>query len=455
MQSIIVEGFRLSPQQRRLWRLQQATPLDALAFNSHLALLLEGELQSDALRAALQKICAGHESLRSTFQRLPGVVMPVQSVHDELSPAWSIVDVSGTIGREQATRVEEMLALEARRRFDLENGPLVHATLYVLSPVRHLLSISLPALCADQRTLSNLSAELSKCYREAITGREAEAEPFQYVQFSEWQNALWEEDDAEQGKEYWRKHDLSAASAVLPGQRRSSAPGELHSVILMLPPEYTTRAAALAKTYATTRATVLLSAWQTLLWRLTQRAIVIGNVCEGRPYEQLHDAFGLFARVLAVCCQFTNGLRFGEVIQQIDGFQRETEEWQDYFDWDHVLDQDASKYFSFGYEYADLSIPWHEGGLQFSVYRQHCYSEQFDLKLSCAVEGPALELEFRYNNALFREDDVRRLARQFQTLLDAALADPESLIEELNILSVDERKQILFEWNRTHRDYVH
>ncbi|HEX5886711.1 MAG TPA: condensation domain-containing protein, partial [Pyrinomonadaceae bacterium] len=319
MQSTIVEGFRLSPQQRRLWRIQQ---LDGLAFNSHLALLLEGELLVDALRAALQKICAEHESLRSTFQRLPGVVMPVQSVHDDLSPAWNIVDVSRMIGREQAARVEELLALEGQRDFDLEIGPLVHATLYVLSPARHLLSISLPALCADHRTLSNLSTELSRCYRELLTGREAEAEPFQYIQFSEWQNSLWEEQDAEQGQEYWRKQDLSAASAVLPCQRRSGTPGELQSVILILPPEYTTRATALAKKYATTRATVLLSAWQTLLWRLTQRAIVVGNVCDGRPYEQLHDAFGLFARVLPVCCQFTNGLRFGEVIQQIDSFQR-------------------------------------------------------------------------------------------------------------------------------------
>jgi amino acid adenylation domain-containing protein len=454
----IVEGFRLSPQQRRLWRLQQDATLDVLGFGSHLALLLEGELRSDALRDALQKVCGRHESLRTTFRRLPSVVMPVLSVDESLTPSWHMVDLSGTEEREQAARKEELLALESRRRFDYENGPLVHATLFVLSPGRHLLSVSLPALCADRRTLSNLSAELSKCYSEVVTGSEVGGEAFQYIQFSEWQNSLWEEGDASEGKEYWGRQDLSAGSAVLPGRHtrrraRSEIPGELKSVKLMLTPEYTAHAAALAKKYETTSATVLLSAWQTLLWRVTQESVVVGNVSDGRPYELLHDAFGLFARVLPVCCQLTDGLRFGEVIAQIDSFQHETEEWQDYFDLDQAA-EGALKYFSFGYEYAELPLTRREeGGLQISVSRQYCYTERFDLKLTCAVMGAALELEFQYDSGLFREDDVRRLAGQFQTLLDVALADPEALVEELKIVSVAERQQILFEWNNTKRDY--
>ncbi len=453
----IVEGFRLSPQQRRLWKLQQDATRDVLAFGSHLVLLLEGELRSDALRNALQKLCARHESLRTTFRRLPGVVMPFQSVNDGLTPSWNIVDLSGTDGREQAAEDEEFLEQESHRRFDFEDGPLVHATLFVLSPARHLFSVSLPALCADRRTLSNLSVELSKYYSELVAGSEVERETFQYIQFSEWQNSLWEEGGASEGTEYWRRLDLSAASTVLPGQHirrrhRSNIPGELHSVKLMLTPEYTARLATLAKRYETTSATVLLSAWQTLVWRLTQESVVIGNVCDGRPFEELHDAFGLFARVLPVCCEFTNGLRFSEIIAQIDSFQREAEEWQDYFDWDQAT-EGAPKYFSFGYEYAELPLARSEGGLQISVYRQYCHTERFDLKLSCVVTGPALELEFLFDSALFREDEVCHLAGQFQILLDVALASPEALVEELELVSVAERQQILFEWNKTKREY--
>src|SRR5215217_5457743 len=107
----IVEGFRLSPQQRRLWKLQDATP-GVRVFSSQLVLLLEGELRSDALRQALEKVCARHESLRMIFRRLPGVVMPVQSLEDHLDYSWRIVDG------------EELLAREDRHQFDYTNGPL-------------------------------------------------------------------------------------------------------------------------------------------------------------------------------------------------------------------------------------------------------------------------------------------------------------------------------------------
>src|SRR5215211_5722352 len=115
----IVEGFRLSPQQRRLWMLQQD---DSTSFCSQLVLLLEGELRIDDLRAALQQVCTRHESLRSTLSRLPGVLMPIQSVVDDLDLSWRVVKVS--VGE-----LEELLAAERKREVDLEYGPLVHATL--------------------------------------------------------------------------------------------------------------------------------------------------------------------------------------------------------------------------------------------------------------------------------------------------------------------------------------
>src|ERR1044071_9565834 len=87
----VVEGFRLSPQQRRLWMLQQD---DASPFCAQVVLLLEGELQVDDLRSALREVCARHESLRSTFSRLPGVLMPIQSVVDDLDLSFQVVEVS-------------------------------------------------------------------------------------------------------------------------------------------------------------------------------------------------------------------------------------------------------------------------------------------------------------------------------------------------------------------------
>ena len=457
MQAVtFVEGFRLSPQQRRLWTLQEDPADRARSFESQIVLLLEGELCADGLRKALEKVCLRHESLRTTFRRVPGVSWPLQSVEGVLKPSWRTIDLSDVAGAAQDDEIAALMVLERRRSFDYENGPLVHATLLVLASERHLLSVCMPALCGDRRTVANLATDLCGCYREILGGSEVQGkvgeeeagdvEQLQYSQFSEWQNSLWEDDEeAAKGKEYWRKLDLSSAAVVLPGQRvRFSARGEIATE---------SRFVNATNAANATNGNVLLAAWQTLLWRLTGlKSMVVGNVTDGRSYELLHDAFGLLARTLPVCCEFTDGLRFEEVVAQVEKLQRESEEWQDYFGWDWSTEEPLN-HFALGFEFVELPDLRQTSELKVSIWDWHCNSDHFDLKLSGVGNGSEIELRFEYDTEAFDQAFVNHLAEQFQTLLDAALANPETTIDQLPIVSDCERQQLLFDWNNTQRAY--
>jgi amino acid adenylation domain-containing protein len=185
---------------------------------------------------------------------------------------------------------------------------------------------------------------------------------------------------------------------------------------------------------------------------LTQQSITIGNITEGRSYELLHDGFGLFARVLPVSCQFTDDLRFSEVISEIDRFQQESEEWQDYFSLDDSANG-ALRYFPFGYEYAEIAAAQQTRNLNVSVYRQTSVLEAFDLKLTATLNAEAIDAGFDYNSAIFDDGYVKLIAEQFQTLLDSALTNPDSPIADLEIVSASHRQQIVVDWNNTNRDY--
>jgi len=50
-------------------------------------------------------------------------------------------------------------------------------------------------------------------------------------------------------------------------------------------------------------------------------------------------------------------------------------------------------------------------------------------------------------------EDIKRLAGQFQTLLQSVLTKPEALIGEVEILARSERQQLLVEFNNTQLDY--
>ena len=179
-----IEGFRLSPQQRQVWRQLQ----DNESYRAQCVILLEGDLDIEVLEQTIQKIVARHEILRTNFRRNPGISYPIQLIgegrvilaRDERKSA-----------RELTEEIEELAAQQRGLSFDFEHGTLLHASLVTLAERTHLLLLCLPALCADARTLKNLANEIGRGYGARI---EEDEEPVQYVQFSEWQNELLEND---------------------------------------------------------------------------------------------------------------------------------------------------------------------------------------------------------------------------------------------------------------------
>src|SRR4028118_1851163 len=84
-ETMTLHVFRLSPQQRRAWQMQQ----DSAVRVSQSLVRLDGDLDAAALAASLDEVVRRHEILRTAFQRVPGLKVPVQVVTE---PAPVILD---------------------------------------------------------------------------------------------------------------------------------------------------------------------------------------------------------------------------------------------------------------------------------------------------------------------------------------------------------------------------
>lgn len=455
MQQEVINGFRLSPQQRRVWLLQQGSS----AYRAQSALLIEGDLKPETLKEAVHRIVRRHEILRTTFHALPGMRLPVQVVAEDLAPLWHTGDLSGL---EQSDRIEELFREDGRRPFDFSQGPLLRAFLLRLSADRHILFLSLPSICADSRTLKNLALEISRTYEACLNDETLLDEPMQYLQFSEWQNELLEDEDAEAGREFWRKQNLPALTAIqLPFEiERAKQDGfEPDSSVLVIGGEIAARIEAVAEKHNVSTEVFLLACWQTLLWRFTAQAdIVAGWASDGRRHEVLQDAHGLFAKWLPIRSQFKEPLRFSELLSQIAASKRAADEWQEYFAWDEnpapeVLVDGAPPFFPIGFEFEEFPPPHRAGGLSFSIHKRISCADRFHIKLSCHRTDELMTAEFHYDPERFRREDVERLANHFETLLRSAAEDAESPISELEMLSDADRFQLLVAFNDTDADY--
>jgi amino acid adenylation domain-containing protein len=454
-----VGGFRLSPQQTRLW-IQQG---DGAAYRSQCALLIEGGLKVEVLKSSFRLLSNRHEILRTTFHRRPGLRIPFQIIAEHSLPSWRIVDLSGDQGAEQETKIDELCARERTSDLDFENGPLLRLCLVKSAPNRHVLIVTLPALCADAPSLENLIAETFRFYTaNGSVGVEPLAEPLQYVDFSEWQNEMLASEDGAKGEEYWRQQDYQTfTAATLPFEKRHSKEPKFEPSLFTaaVEPELAAQLKSIARRYAARTPDILLACWKILLWHVTgQSEIAVGAVSERKDYQELNEAVGLFARWLPVRTHFEASFRFPEILKQINETRSKSHEWQDFFDWKPEGTGTTtrgwdSSFFPFCFEFVEEARKVFASGLKLSVVRQYVCFDRFKIKLSVVEHEDAVVLDFHHDPTLFACDSIKCLADQFIALLASVIRNPEVQLDELTLIGEAERERLLFEFNDTYRDF--
>jgi len=240
-----LEGFRLSRQQERLWRLGSGAGRSAVTQS---VVRISGVLPPGRVREILGRLVACHEMLRTVFRCLEGMELPIQVILDELEPAYrELVLDDGADG------LAAVVAEERAAPFDLENGPVVRFALASLEAGEHALVITSPAVSADAVSHRNLAADLGRWLGADAGAEAAEAaedeEVTQYVDFAEWQNQLFGEEEAEAARERWRQllsAELLASALPIEGAPAgAAAPPERTALELPAPAEVERAAAAL------------------------------------------------------------------------------------------------------------------------------------------------------------------------------------------------------------------
>src|SRR5215217_3677838 len=175
-------GFRLSPQQKHLLLLQDDEY--ETAYQTQCAILIEGDLDHDLLKAAIRSVVDRHEILRTVFHSVPGVSLPLQVVSESREFEWSEHDLSGETAPQQTTEIEKIFDEIARSPIHVERMPLLRTVLVTRAKSQRTLIISLPAVCMDAPGLINTVHEIVRSYGAGQPGTDACEQPLQYADLS-------------------------------------------------------------------------------------------------------------------------------------------------------------------------------------------------------------------------------------------------------------------------------
>ncbi|HEX5709538.1 MAG TPA: amino acid adenylation domain-containing protein [Pyrinomonadaceae bacterium] len=453
MQSNTIQGARLSPQQRRLWLLQQG----GSEYHAQGAVLIEGTLAEHNLKAALQTVVERHEILRTTFRRRVGIKTPLQSVNDEGAFEWQVIEVTDRDETAAGALIGEHFERQASRPFDFSEGPLLRAALLVLSARQHVLLLDLPAMCADARTLPLLVREIGRNYDGRTGDDDFSEEPLQYADYAEWQNELLESSEPElsESKDYWLRTDFSAGDSLkLPFEKRPVEETSRTSAhVVHIPPPLMEKIEAAARLCDASAVSFLRACWLVLLYRLTgQREVVILELSEGRKYEELRHSVGLFDRWLPIKCLCEPGFTLKDIVRQSRRSLRDATGSQEFFDAERILkpaeDSAHASAAPVGFEFVEQPAAVETSGPSFLLHRQEVCFERLKLRLALSGAGASMEIKLHYAAGWLDAEEVELIASRYTTLLDAAARDVTADIDELDILAESERERLLFEWNQ-------
>ena len=450
MDTAIVEGYQLSPQQKRLWLLKQN--FQDMPGRVRCTVLLKGNVDIPGMRAAFQNVIDRHEILRTLFPTITGMDVPLQVIGD-VTTVWQD-GLTIPIQQEQCSQLdfEAILPDIVQQIADQDlNSPAI-ARLYTLGKAIHVLFLDMPGLWLDHQGIRCMVNDLIRCYQHGASSEREE--PVQYAAVAQWLNELLLAPEGGEGRAYWREKSI-AERPLVPFSRNVGAskhfyPQRLRTIIAptIIAPTVIEKIEKLTATSEGTLQSFLLAALHVLIWRMTARGdIVIGSTLDGRTETELCTMPGLLTRSLPILAHIESEHSFASVWKEVTEAIQEAEGWQDCFDWSiipHTNGEDrTTDYFPICFEFHNREQEYGTGDITGTIIDSLVYSDLFDLRLVCTRIKRGLAADFYFNREALSYTDTVRLAAYFTKLVEEVVANREASIGSLEFLGEAERHTLL------------
>ncbi|WP_428488157.1 amino acid adenylation domain-containing protein [Pseudomonas chlororaphis] len=445
----------LSYAQERQWFLWQLDPQSA-AYHVPSALRLKGRLDVAALQRSFDTLVARHESLRTYLQQ--DGERAVQVIRPQANPAIELLEVDE---KHLKTLVEAHIA----RPFDLRQGPLLRVSLLRLAEDEHVLVLVQHHIVSDGWSMQVMVQELVQLYSAYSQGLALQlpAMPIQYADYAVWQRQWMEAGEKQRQLDYWCQL-LGGEQPVLELPFDHQRPAlQSHSgarLDVPLDRSLVTGLKNLAQAQGVTMFMLLLASFQTLLHRYSgQEDIRVGVPIANRNRVETERLIGFFVNTQVLKADIDGQLTVAQLLQQVKQRALEAQAHQDLPFEQLVEALQPERSLSLNPLFQVMFNHQTEGGLD---DEQQALSDlrieglewerrtaHFDLDLDVHESRDGLWASLGYATDLFEAATIERMARHWQNLLQAMVADQQQSIGQLNLLDSAEQQQILTLWDRT------
>ncbi len=449
--------LELSFAQQRLWFLDNLEPGKA-NYNIPTALRIQGNLSETSLVKALHALVQRHESLRTVFNAEDGKAF--QTILDSVDFQVYRQDFSEMPLKKAETAALKYCKEESVKPFDLTKGPLFRSGLLKLANEDFILMLNMHHIVSDGWSIGVIVKDILAFYSTFSMNIKPKLEPlaFQYVDYAAWQRKFFSGDVLNQEIDFWKKELMDVPELLeLPTDRPRPSIQTFKGdrIRFDLGKELTTQINALAANVQTTAFTVLMTAFQLLLYRYSnEETIVVGTPVANRTRPELEPMIGFFINTLAIRGDFYPNQTFSTLLTQLkkrtaDAFAHQNlpfEKLVDSLNTPRSLSHNPLFQVMFAYQPQFLQDNTIQN-LAFKPVEIDTGIAKFDITLSMAEHNKIIGGEWEYNTDLFDQSTMERMLGHFKNLIQSATENPHLSIQALPLLKVQETELLLNEFN--------
>lgn len=446
------EAIQLTSGQERLWFLYQLEGPNA-NYNLPAAIRLRGSLDRKALKQSLNDILQRHQVLRTNFSETSG--LPVATIAKQRNFPLTYVAAS----KVDPTTVQELMAEEASRPFNLAQDSLIRGRLLFLAPQDHLLMVTVHHIVSDGWSQNIFIRELSEFYQAYVEKRPPRLDPLvlQVPDVAHWQRQVLT-GQMEQEKAYWQQQLADAPTFLtLPTDRPRPTTQTSNGALLHfdLPSAVIEDMDAFATKQHATRFMVLEAAFACLLQRYSGQAdFLVGFPIAGRNRTEMEPLIGFFVNTLVLRNRIRPQEAFHSLVAGVkqdvlDAYAHQNLPFEQVVE---MIQPERSTNHAPLFQVMFIlqnqeRVPITLGDIEVEICQRSDRISHFDLTLCLQETADGIGGYFEYNVDLFDRQTIHTLCGRFQTLLKGLLTHWDKPMGTVSLLDHEGMKHLKGSWN--------
>ncbi|MCP4146514.1 MAG: AMP-binding protein, partial [bacterium] len=402
-----------------------------------------------------KKLIHRHESLRTSFHMIDDT--PGQRICAPGREEFSIRQYK--TDAEMKTRQSGIIT-----PFDLTRSPLLRVAMVEPKSGEKILYLDMHHIISDGISQTLLIEE----FKTLAEGGHFPTLRLQYKDYAQWQNSERRQHQIRAQEKFWLKRfhgELPLLELPLDNPRPPIRRSEGKIARFQLDETKTKGMKEIARENNATLFLIILASYTVLLSKITgQEDIIIGTPTAGRRHADLEKIIGMFVNTLALRNYPLAQKSFTQYLREVKKHTLEAFENQEYPFEDLVeklsvrRDTSRTPIFDVMVNMLNITTPGSEttpdtarqetGRPQPEQHRENEISK-FDMTLAAREHGDIIRFNMVYGRELFKTETINRIITYYKGIIQAVNHSPGIKIGDITLISEDEKRQILYEFNDT------